>query len=240
MANELRVRSDFKSGTITDNPLTNVATTINSAAFANLPAIGATEHLMLVLDPTAVAGAPEVVKVTAHTGSATSLTVVRGQDGSSARQHASGTIWRHAPVASDYDITTPGAWVTWTPTLTASTTNPTLGNSTLTGTYSKMGRLVVGTITLVTGTTFVRGSGTYRLTLPFAVPTGNRVCGSGYASGDNDFLTFSFVTPTGVTTYAQMYALSISFLTTTVNHATFASSSASQEINLSFMYQAAS
>lgn len=77
--------------------------TVNSAAFASLPAIGATQHLALVLDPTAVAGAPEIVYVTAHTAAATSVTVVRGQEGTAARQHASGTIWRHAALVSDYD-----------------------------------------------------------------------------------------------------------------------------------------
>lgn len=103
MANEIRVRSNFQSGTITDNPLTNAATTINSAAFASLPAIGATQHLMIILDPTGSAGAPEIVMVIAHTASATSVTVARGQEGSSARQHASGTTWRHGALVSDYD-----------------------------------------------------------------------------------------------------------------------------------------
>ncbi len=31
--------TNFAAGTITDNPLTNVATTINSAGFASLPAV---------------------------------------------------------------------------------------------------------------------------------------------------------------------------------------------------------
>lgn len=96
-----RLRSDFKNGTITDNPLTNVATTINSAAFANLPTVSGDE-LTLILDPTGSAGAPETVKVTAHSAAATSVTVARGQEGSSARQHASGTTWRHSSTAADF------------------------------------------------------------------------------------------------------------------------------------------
>ena len=97
-----RLRSDFKNGTITDNPLTNVATTINSAAFANLPTVTAPDELTLVLDPTASAGAPEIVRVTAHTASATSVTVARGQEGTAARQHASGMTWRHTGTSSDF------------------------------------------------------------------------------------------------------------------------------------------
>lgn len=115
MANELRVRSNFQSGTITDNPLTNVATTINSAAFANLPVIDTTNHMILILDPLASAGAPEIVKVTAHTASATSVTVVRGQEGTTARQHAQGMVWRHSPTVLDY------------PTICTSTTRPSVG-----------------------------------------------------------------------------------------------------------------
>ena len=103
MANEIRVRSNFQSGTITDNPLTNVATTINSAAFASLPAITSTSHLPIILDPLATAGAPEIVYITAHTASATSATVVRGQEGTVARQHLTGMTWRHAPTIYDYD-----------------------------------------------------------------------------------------------------------------------------------------
>lgn len=96
-----RSRTAFLSGTITDNPLTNVATTINSAALASLPAIASPDIAVLVLDPTGSAGAPEVVYVTAHTGSATSATISRGQEGSSARQHASGIAWVHGPTTYD-------------------------------------------------------------------------------------------------------------------------------------------
>lgn len=96
-----RIRSNFQRGTITDDPLSNVATTINSAEFANLPAVSS-DHLILVLDPTASGGDPEIVTVTAHTASATSATVTRGDEGSSARQHASGTTWILAPTTNDY------------------------------------------------------------------------------------------------------------------------------------------
>lgn len=97
-----RSRTAFLSGTITDNPLTNVATTINSAALASLPAIASPDIAVLVLDPTGSAGAPEVVYVTAHTGSATSATISRGKEGSAARQHASGIAWVHGPTLYDF------------------------------------------------------------------------------------------------------------------------------------------
>lgn len=96
-----RVRTNNVFGTTTDNPLTNVATTMNSAGLANLAAV-ATQHAVITLDPLRVSGAPEYVIVTAHTGSATSATITRGAYGSVARQHPLGTLWTHASVTDDF------------------------------------------------------------------------------------------------------------------------------------------
>lgn len=96
-----RVRGNNVQGTVSDNPLTAGATTLNSAGLANLPAV-ATQHAVIVLDPLRSAGAPEIVVVTAHTGAATSATVTRGAYGTTARSHASGTLWVHAPITEDF------------------------------------------------------------------------------------------------------------------------------------------
>jgi microcystin-dependent protein len=95
--------SNLKGGTITDNPLTNVATTINSTAFANLPTVTAPDFMWLVLDPDGSGNGPEVVKVTAHTASATSVTVTRAQQGTTGVQHAAGTEWIAAFTKDDAD-----------------------------------------------------------------------------------------------------------------------------------------
>lgn len=105
MANEIRLRSNNISGAINDNPLLIGATTINSPGFADLPTVTSVNHLILVLDPLEVIGAAEVVMVTAHTAAATSITVVRGQEGSVARQHPLATTWFHGPVVSDWNYT---------------------------------------------------------------------------------------------------------------------------------------
>jgi hypothetical protein len=102
MANEIRRRSNFKSGTIDDNPLTNSATTLNSTELAGLDAIGSTEYAVLVLDPEGAGNGPEVVYVTAHTGSATSATIVRGREGTTGVQHTSVRTWIHVATAADY------------------------------------------------------------------------------------------------------------------------------------------
>lgn len=93
--------ANFLAGIISDNPLSAGATTINSANFANLPTVAAPNVLWLALDPTAVGGAPEIVQVTTHTASATSVTVIRGQQSTVARAHNLNTIWRHTETASD-------------------------------------------------------------------------------------------------------------------------------------------
>ncbi|MFF4536536.1 hypothetical protein [Streptomyces aureus] len=62
----------------------------------------------------------------------------------------------------------PGAWTSYTPTWTGSGSNPSLGNGTLVGRYSKIGRLVTVHINLIPGSTTTYGSGNYNWVLPFA------------------------------------------------------------------------
>ncbi len=103
MANEIRLRRNNMFGTITDNPLTNGATTINSPGFVDLPTVDATNHLILILDPTETNGAAEIVRVTAHTAASSVVTVIRGVESSSPRQHPLGTTWFFGPVTSDFE-----------------------------------------------------------------------------------------------------------------------------------------
>ena len=104
MANEFRVRQNFVSGLIDDNPLSNSATTLNSTELAGLQAIDSTQHAALVLDPTGAGNGPEIVWVTAHTGSATSATIVRGREGTSGVQHASTISWVHVATRADFEL----------------------------------------------------------------------------------------------------------------------------------------
>jgi hypothetical protein len=159
-----RVRTDNVFGTLTDNPLTNVATTMNSAGLANLAVVSSAEAL-IVLDPNRVSGAPEHVVVTTHAGSATSATIVRGQFGTAARQHALGTEWVHAPIASNAssyataaddqgDYVPMNAWESWTPTFT----NLTVGNGTTTAKFVRIGRTVHFRLRFVFGSTSAMGT----------------------------------------------------------------------------------
>lgn len=74
-----------------------------------------------------------------------------------------------------------GTSTSYSPALTATTTNPTLGNSTLAGQYVRIGDLVYFRIQLTIGSTFTAGTGVYLLSLPVASAVGaNFAIGSGF------------------------------------------------------------
>lgn len=96
-----RVRNNGVFGTTTDNPLTAVAVTFNSAGLANLEVI-ASEHAVVTLDPLRQFGNPEIVIITVHTAAATVATITRAAYGTVARSHPLGTLWVHAAVDEDF------------------------------------------------------------------------------------------------------------------------------------------
>ena len=98
-----RLYTDFIAGTITDDPLTNVATTVNAAILASVPAVSGGDIVPLILDPEGAGNGPEIVHVTAHTASATSATISRGEEGTSGVEHAAGTIIHQAITADDLE-----------------------------------------------------------------------------------------------------------------------------------------
>ena len=59
-----------------------------------------------------------------------------------------------------------GAWIDYTPTWTASTTNPVLGNGTIVGRYSLVNKTVTAQILLTMGSTTTFGAGAYFFSLP--------------------------------------------------------------------------
>lgn len=96
-----RIRANNAFGVTTDNPLAIGATTLNSTQLALLPAVSGGGHAVITLDPLRQFGNPEIIVVTAHTGGASSATILRGQYGTSARSHPQNTVWVHAPLGDD-------------------------------------------------------------------------------------------------------------------------------------------
>jgi hypothetical protein len=68
-------------------------------------------------------------------------------------------------------------WTAYTPTWTATTTNPTLGNGTRTAAYMQAGKLVHFRIEVLFGSTTTAGAGAYELTLPVAAAATNYPAG---------------------------------------------------------------
>ena len=95
MANEIRVRGNLVSGTLSV-ALASGDTTMSSAGLANLPAVTSAGHAVIIIEN-------EIIYVTAHTASATTATILRAQEGTSAAAHSPNVAWVHGPVVSDYD-----------------------------------------------------------------------------------------------------------------------------------------
>ena len=163
MPNEIRTRSNFVGGLIENTPLTSGGTTLTSAGLANLPAISATEHAALILDPDGIAGNSEIVWVTAHTAFSTTATILRAQEGTTARAHNQDMPWVHTATVRDYEP----IYVAYTPIVTQSST---VATSSAVGRYMKY-----GTSIHVTGSITVSGVGvvgtSISVTLPFACHT---------------------------------------------------------------------
>ena len=74
------------------------------------------------------------------------------------------------------------AWTAYTPVWTASTTNPVLGNGTVSGVFKQRGKVVDFRFFVVTGSTTTYGSGSYFFSLPVnaAVVSVNSMVSAGW------------------------------------------------------------
>ncbi|WP_052390767.1 hypothetical protein [Streptomyces sp. NRRL B-24484] len=91
-----------------------------------------------------------------------------------------------------------GAWTAYTPTWTATTTNPILGNGTLVTRYSRVGKTITYVGTLRAGTTTNGGNGVWNMTLPVqAANNGITVQGpcSYVAFGSNNYIGNAAIAP---------------------------------------------
>lgn len=105
---------NFISGTLSAG-ISDTDTSITSTGFASMMAVSNPHTLTVVLDPAGSAGAPEIIHVTAHTGSSQTATVSRGQQGTTARPHNQNVAWVAAVTAVDFerlDTIEANAWVT--------------------------------------------------------------------------------------------------------------------------------
>jgi len=109
-----RVHTNFVRGVLTD-AIDASETGLTSAGLALLAAVSGGDTATIVInpegDPSNALTAPEIVYVTAHTSSATTATVARGQEGTTARAHAAGTPWVHGASKEDFSAGVEGTRV---------------------------------------------------------------------------------------------------------------------------------
>lgn len=133
------------------------------------------------------------------------------------------------------------AWTSYTPALTASTTNPTLGTgSSVGGAYHQFGKTVFGTANVTFGTSgVVVGSGRYAISLPVAASTTFVVVGEGFYTDASGPTTFLFICRLLTSTTFAMYLDNQTAGVFGVGSAAPVVPAASDSMNLKFHYQAA-
>jgi hypothetical protein len=74
-------------------------------------------------------------------------------------------------IADDLNAAVGATWTLYTPTWTGATTNPVLGNGTLSGAWTKHGKTITVRVNLKPGSTTTYGSGAWRFALPETAAT---------------------------------------------------------------------
>ena len=72
------------------------------------------------------------------------------------------------------------AWETWTPAWTGATTNPVLGNGTVSGKYTQINRLIIAQVSYYMGSTTTFGSGIWRFGVPVTAASHTAYANIGY------------------------------------------------------------
>jgi len=98
-------------------------------------------------------------------------------------------------------------WTAYTPTWTAATTNPSIGNGTLAGRYTQIGKTCVLVIGLTAGSTTTFGSGNWSFSLPKTAKN---------TTGIN-FLGVAHIRKVGTANYERVAQISPSLSTTVIN-----------------------
>jgi len=149
-----------------------------AAASPVAPSVPGAERGFVVAEinvPASGGGSPSVTWVAPHAVAAGGITPVRTQAERDATDWAPGQpIYRLDIDAIEFRNAADSGWLTqslapiaYTPAWTSSGTAPSLGNSTLTGTYVLQGKHVHGVILFTIGTSGVSGgTGTWRFSLP--------------------------------------------------------------------------
>ena len=107
----------------------------------------------------------------------------------------------------DDSVSPLGVWTAYTPTWSAPTTNPSIGNGTLVGRYTQIGKTCILIIGLTMGSTTTYGSGNWSFSLPKTAKN---------TSGIN-FYGVAHIRKVGTANYERIAQISPSISTTVIN-----------------------
>jgi hypothetical protein len=129
----------------------------------------------------------------------------------------------HPGAVSIDGVVMSGAWTSYTPALTASTTNPTLGTGSITtGKYIKIGRTVIGWFIIYFGSSgTAAGTGTYQVSFPVtpaASATDHITIGHGYLYNGTILHLYSLFQASGSSVMVGLLdsSTAVSFVTASV------------------------
>lgn len=140
-------------GDVTANSISCFNVTSKAGNFGHF--FGSDATALTVQRGTDTSPTADIMKVTDFAGTTTFFKVAASGDITIAGQLS----------VAGADVT--GAWNSWSPAWTATTTNPVLGNGTLTGFYKQVGKTTYWSLRLAIGSTTTLGTGTWILSLPF-------------------------------------------------------------------------
>lgn len=139
---------------------------------------------------------------------------------------------------------TQGTWTAYTPAWTSSGTQPTLGNGSLTGWYSVVGKTCNVALALNLGTTSIGGTGTYSFSLPFASASHSniRYMGSGtyiITAGGTNYPGNVYIVNGASTMQMVIFSSGVSFTGQTLGQAYPGGITTSAVVDMSITYQIA-
>lgn len=153
---------------------------------------------------------------------------------------AAGTLTERFDLSSSGLITgtgtSLGAWTAYTPTWGGNTTNPVIGNGTITGAYCQIGKTVFGRVNIVAGSTTTFGSGSYFISMPVTARITDQPVGHGFFVDASLGVRYSVIlTPASTTNLWIRYSAQ----PVDANATTPFTWAQSDEISVSFVYEAA-
>lgn len=140
----MRLYPNFMFGLISNNPLTVAATALTSTELGDLELVQSPDYVVVTLDPEDKNGnGSEIIYITNHAALATTATVSRGEEGTTAIEHPQSTEWSAAIVRTDMerlDTIEADDWVT-----AARIADDAVGDAALAANGLDISRFTVGT-----------------------------------------------------------------------------------------------